>query len=200
MVRPLLLLLLVIAPVTALGGWQDEPIKALYSAPSSAGEPQFLSLRVKYRSDGYRRLGCELIASSGYEEADAKACDALPQVPTKGTIETRAPVWIPGPYEGAYRGPVAATNPASWLRYFDVPKSVYAASQGGIAIFRLDVDASGKLAKCAVYVPSNNRVFDALVERNICKRAAFKPATLDNVPTGATLLMAFRYFSPDSEG
>lgn len=199
MVRAATLFVALVLPVAALADWQDEPMKALYSAPTSAGEPQLLSVRVKYRSDGYRRLGCELIASSGNQAADAKACDALPHIPTKGAVETRAPVWAIPPFEGQYRGPIAATNPASWLRYFDVPKSVYDSSQGGIAIFRLEVDAAGKLAKCAVYAPSNNRVFDTLVERNICKRAAFKPATLDGEPTSATLLMAFRYFSPDSE-
>lgn len=198
MVRAALLIALIFAPTAVLGSWQDEPMKALYSAPKAVGEPQLVSVRVRYRSDGYKQLGCELIAGSGNEAADGKACDALPLIPTKGAFETRAPVWLVPEYQGEYRSPIAASNPVNWLRYFDIPKSVYAASQGGIAIFRLDVDVTGKLSKCSVYVASNSRVFDAVVERNVCKRASFKPATLDGVPTEATMLMAFRYFSPDA--
>lgn len=172
-------------------------MKALYSAPLSAGEPQLASVRVKFRSNGYERLGCELVASSGNAAADTKACDALPLIPTKGAVESRAPVWIVPPFDGEYRGPIATTNPASWLRYSDVPKIVYESSQGGIAVVRVDINAAGGVAKCAIYVPSNSRLFDAIVQRNFCPRVSFKAATLDGNPINATMLIALRYFSPN---
>lgn len=193
MVRLAILGALALSPAA---DWRSEPIKALYSAPQSAGEPIAASVVVRYNSDGYLKRECELIKGSGDPVADANPCGALPTMPTKGALEMAAPVWMAPTHSGVYRGPIAASDPSSWLRVSDLSTAVFTSTNFVVAVVRVNVDATGTVSRCNVAVPSGNKPFDATLKRRFCPGIRLLPATLDGEPVGAVLLFALRYFSP----
>lgn len=67
-------------------------------------------------------------------------------------------------------------NPASWMTTRDYPPGALRATQSGIVQFRLDVDATGKIAGCSVLSHFKPDAFSDITCGLLSKRAHFKPA------------------------
>jgi TonB family protein len=63
-----------------------------------------------------------------------------------------------------------------WFSGSDYPNSAYDRRSRGIVVVRLNVDASGRLADCAVVATSDSSALDAQTCVSIRKRARFEPA------------------------
>jgi Gram-negative bacterial TonB protein C-terminal len=176
--------------------WKTEPLRSLYSAPSSAGDPIPMIVRVRHRADGIQQVHCELVSGSGDQNADAFPCRMLPVARTMQVQERNVQVFVPAPYEGTFRGPIALTNPATWNDYRDIGPEVYKSGPEGLSVLRVEADEQGKVTRCRVVVKSISPIFDAILERNVCRRIKLQPATLDGVAVASTLLLNFRFVVP----
>jgi protein TonB len=67
-------------------------------------------------------------------------------------------------------------NPASWISELDYPSSELRAERQGRSVFRLSLDASGKVTACAITASSGSPVLDATACEKLTRRARFEPA------------------------
>ncbi|WP_133365185.1 energy transducer TonB [Qipengyuania sediminis] len=69
-----------------------------------------------------------------------------------------------------------AIDAGSWIRQDDYPASAVRDGEGGIVAFRLDVDAAGRVANCAILESSGPLVLAETTCRLLSERARFEPA------------------------
>jgi protein TonB len=67
-------------------------------------------------------------------------------------------------------------NPASWISELDYPSSELRAERQGRSVFRLSLDASGKVTACSITASSGSPVLDATACEKLTRRARFEPA------------------------
>ncbi len=67
-------------------------------------------------------------------------------------------------------------SPQSWVTNDDYPAAALRAEQQGTTVFRLDVDASGKVTNCTVTGSSGSAVLDNTACSLLKRRARFNPA------------------------
>lgn len=67
-------------------------------------------------------------------------------------------------------------NPGEWITPDDYPPAALRISASGNTRFRLDIDASGRVAACTVTQPSGNADLDTATCATLTKRATFVPA------------------------
>jgi hypothetical protein len=192
-----LLLALSLAPAAVLADWRNEPVYAQFSAPFSAGEPIEGSATVRANFDGAKLLSkCEVIVSSGDPVADKHACVTVPTFGATGVVEGVTKVWHVPEFSGIYIGPVPTSAPGRWSIVSDIPRDLFKESSSGTIMMRVEIDEVGITTRCDVFLPSRSAAINIAVQRNFCKRAKFRPATLDGKPIASRVLMAIRYAQP----
>ena len=93
--------------------------------------------------------------------------------------------------------PTPTGNPASWMTTRDYPLGALRAAQSGIVQFRLDVDATGKVAGCSVLSDLKPDAFSNITCGLLTKRAHFKPARDETGrPTKSYYINQIRFVIP----
>jgi periplasmic protein TonB len=136
--------------------------------PQTPPDTRFVPERPPVQDDRAFDLGPALppftgeIASTG--EGEGIGAVAVP-------TPTPAPVPSFTPLKAKPRG-----NPASWVTTNDYPTIAIRGEQQGRTVFRVAVDAAGKVSGCTVTTSSGWPLLDAATCEKLTRRAKFEPA------------------------
>lgn len=101
--------------------------------------------------------------------------------PTPIPIPTYTPPVQPTPtISFKARGAAPKNDPASWVNEGDYPPRDETEGNEGTTIFRVTVNADGRVSACAIVRSSGHAGLDAAACRAVASRARFAPATDDN--------------------
>lgn len=78
---------------------------------------------------------------------------------------------------GLEYGPVPLSDPAGWVTDDDYPRAALAAGAEGVTAVVLDIDAFGRIDRCAVAAGSGSRPLDDAACSVMAARGRFRPAT-----------------------
>lgn len=108
----------------------------------------------------------------------------------QGCVDAKLPAWgiDPANFRALKQLPKAVKS-GPLLTPDDYPSQALELGQGGTAVFRLTVDASGKLTGCTLVQSSGSAAIDRVTCANARKRAKFTPAVgADGLPTAASFI------------
>jgi len=160
--------------------------RGLPSYPVGSAEPVRRTAKVAFISDGFSLQpdNCLLVESSGDPVADDQACKTVQYhktYPGKPAVES-APVWSHPVVEGDFISPVLLNGNSVVANYRN--PSLDPKAQGTI-IYRLLIDATGKLTSCEIMGSSGDKLLDRGACVAMSSRAKFRPATLNGQPVAA---------------
>ena len=89
------------------------------------------------------------------------------------------------------------TNPQTWLRSSDYPPVLLELGRGSRNVFRLDVDAAGRIADCHILSQTTDAEFARVTCDAIRKRATFTPARdAAGTPTRSYYVSSVNWMTP----
>ena len=112
-------------------------------------------------------------------------------------LPTIGPKPVPSPrFDPVLASP--SNNPARWVTTDDYPTSEIRRGNEGLARFRLEIAANGKVESCTITRSSGHERLDAATCKNIERRAKFDPAKDSNGnPVSGTYESSVRWTLPE---
>lgn len=106
----------------------------------------------------------------------------------------------PPPYQppSGAREPRPKYPPSTWINEADYPFAALRAGEQGTVVFRLDLNAEGRVTACTVLMSSGSAILDSVICRLLTERALFEPARdAKGKPTNGTFRSRIAWRLPE---